>query len=129
MDSGSRLGKGLGGVQCLDHHPFLALVCQEKPSTLQYCLHGFQHLVEATGRTTLLRKASDAKLRFLAMLNDGHNLGSKGNLLKIEIYSMLAASPSRSIIDTYNCPKQLFQRRCCDPCRPGYLRGRIASTL
>jgi len=86
-------GKSLGSVQCLDHHPLLALISQKESSTLQYCLHGLQHLVEATGSTTLLCKASDTKLGFLAMLDDGHNFGSKRNLFEIENYSMSAFEP------------------------------------
>jgi hypothetical protein len=47
-------------------------------------------LIEATSSTTLLRKASNAELGFLAMLDDGHDFGCKGNLLEMEIYRALA---------------------------------------
>lgn len=73
----------LGGER-LDHHLGLATILNDKGAIVEDAVHGVDNLVEATGCPLLLRKTRNAQVVALAMLNNGHDLDRKADLLDVE---------------------------------------------
>lgn len=80
-----RLKLGSLSIQGLDHHLGLALFGNQEISAIENSVHGINHAVETAGRSSFLREPHDAKLTPPAMLDNGHDLGSKRHFFDIEV--------------------------------------------
>jgi hypothetical protein len=74
-----------GGVQGLDHHTFLSLIREKNSSALAYSLQGIDHFMETACSTSLLRKAGNAKVGFLSVLDDSHDFAGELNFFHVKI--------------------------------------------
>lgn len=57
---------------------------------MEYFSQCVSHFFETASSSALLRKASNTELVALAVLNDLHDLNSKGDFLQAKVYSQLA---------------------------------------
>jgi hypothetical protein len=63
----------------------LSLICEKNSSTLADGLQGIDYLLETACSTSLLRKAGNAKVGFLSVLDDSHDFASKLNFFHVKV--------------------------------------------
>jgi hypothetical protein len=76
----------LSRVQCLDHHLDLSLVDNKEVPDAEDRMHRVDNLVKAARSSALLCESNDAERVALAVLDNGHNFGYKGDFLNVEVY-------------------------------------------